>query len=218
MTDKIVFSQLPASSRTVFESWTLVFRRPTRRLTRWTRLLGCTVVKTTETEPGKIVAVSPNTHFEQEDLAQMVIAAKTQHKPRPLTSRGYDDDLEHRLRKQDETVQNELFSLLRDRTESASNPYRHREYKFAVLEVSGGKMTDASSRPRAKKHWWQGLQKSKYTKASHIEYRVVLRGHEMRANDAGWAVYDRFSQPWRLADEAGLARTREKMGYQTLLG
>lgn len=164
------------------------------------------------------MAVTPKIHFEQQHLAQIVLGSKSQYNLRPLKRREYDEDLEHRLRKLDETVQDELFSLLRDRTESASNPYRRREYKLAVLlEVPGGGMTDAGSRLQDKKPRREWLRKRTRTEAALVEYRVILRGHVIKTNDAGWAVYDRFSEPWRLADEADLASTREKMGYQALL-
>lgn len=171
-------------------------------------------------EPGKIVAVTPKTHFEQEDLAELAACARSEHRDWALKAGGYDDELERRLRQLDWTVQGELYSLLHDRSESTSNSFRHREYKLVMLlEVPGGDMTKAAfGRQGRKKRWWEVFQKKRPARTSHVEYRVILRGCETAATNAGWGVYQRYSQPWKLADEAGLASVREKMGYQELLG
>lgn len=187
----------------------------------------------------------PQTYFEQEDLAAVVDRAKSRYEPLTFVSRDYDGDLERRLRKLDWKVQDELYALIKDRTDHASNSFRRREYKLAVLlEVPGGEMTDAGSSysqsplPGAKTwmeslsssspsaslspwlNWGSGMRRRRDRKASsHVEYRVVLRGCEVKINDAGWGVYDRYAQPWKLADEAELASVREKSdGYQALLG
>lgn len=232
LTKTTISSQLPASAKTIYESWTITFQRPTRRLRGWTTCLGCTVGKTVALEPGRIVAVAPRPHFEQEDLAQVAACARSQHGggggywAKPSWAGGkYEDELECRLRRLDGAVQGELHALLRDRSESTSNSFRRREYKLVMLlEVHGGEMTGAaggSGRRGGKNRLWNVLRNKGTAAAArtpHVEYRVILRGSETAANDAGWGMYHRYSQPWRLADEAGLAGLREKMGYQELLG
>lgn len=224
------YSQLPATARTIYESWTIVFQRPTKYTRCWAQVLGCTVGKTMATEPGRIVVVRPNTHFAQDNLANVLICAREQHQPRSLVKkpRAYEEDLEYRLRRLDWTVQDELYALLRDRSESASSPFRRREYKLAVLlEVVGGEMTDAAGGGELvgtrNRWWWLGgrrrrRRRSHKTTAPHVEYRLVLRGSEVKANDAGWGGYHRYSQPWREADRAGLHCETEKAVYQGLLG
>lgn len=153
--------------------------------------------------------------------------ARTQYEPLTLVSRDYHGDLERRLRRLDGGVQEELYNLIRDRTENASNSFRRREYKLVVLVgIPGGEMTDAGTESSSLSSSWLswGLgcgtaRRSRDRKASsHVEYRVILRGSEVKANDAGWGVYSRYSQPWKLSDEAQLANMKEKgNGYKTLL-
>jgi hypothetical protein len=84
------------------------------------------------------------------------------------------------------------------------------EYKIVVLlEVPGGEMTDAGT----------GVQYNRLrrNKAPHIEYRVILRGYEVINNGASWSAYDRYTQPWKLADEAALANARGESGCQDIL-
>lgn len=176
------------------------------------------LLKTTTTIPGRVISIEPKTQFDQEELAEVVSCVRDQHKPRLFGSRNYDKDVEIRLRNLDWAVQDELYKLLRDRTENSSNSFRRREYKLVVLlEVPGCEMTDAGTGMQCNKMWCKMMRKLKRTKEPHIEYRVILRGTEVMKSDAGWAAYDRYTQPWKLADEAELANAREKNGYQPIL-
>lgn len=224
------YSQLPSSSKNVYEAWTLIYRRPNRRLQGWTKFLWYKFRKTVRTEPGKVLALNPKVHFEQEELSDVINQAKVQYRPRSNrrtsgTSATYDEDVERRLRTLEIPVQDELYKLLRDRAEHASNSYRRREYKLVVLlEVPGGEMTDAGTGPQAvnknkNKRTLRDVWKGKAAvQAPHVEYRVILRGSEVKTNAAGWGIYNRYAQPWRLADEIDVINAREKSGYQELLG
>lgn len=176
---------------------------------------------TTNYEPGEVVATVPQNHFDQAELSATVDRARKQYEPLTFVSCDYEGDLERRLRRLDVPVQEELYSLIRDRTENASNSFRRREYKLVVLaRVPGGEMTDASSSSWVSRSLGcVTARKGRDRRASsHVEYRVILRGSEVKANDAGWGVYSRYSQPWKLADEADLANRNEKGdGYKTLL-
>jgi hypothetical protein len=55
--------------------------------------------------------------------------------------------------------------------------------------------------------------KPKRPKASLMEYRVILRGREVKDSADGWDAYDRYTQPWKLADEEVLVNARRKCGY-----
>jgi hypothetical protein len=164
------------------------------------------------------MSIEPNAQFSQKELAEVVSCVRDQYRPRIIGSGDYDRDVEARLRNIDWTVQDELYKLIRDRTESSSNFFRRREYKLVVLlEVPGGEMTDAGTGVQRSRGWRRMMGKLKCTKAPHIEYRVILRGNEVLNSDAGWPVYDRYTQPWRLADAADLANAREKGAYQEIL-
>jgi hypothetical protein len=164
------------------------------------------------------MSIEPKTQFDQKELAEVASCVRDQHKPRLLSSRNYDKDVETRLRNLDWAVQDELYKLIRDRTENSSNSYRRREYKLVVLlEVPGGEMTDAGTGVQCNKRWCRLMRKLKRTKVPHVEYRVILRGNEVMNSDAGWSAYNRYTQPWKLADEAELANAREKCGYQEIL-
>ncbi|KUI66644.1 hypothetical protein VM1G_01370 [Cytospora mali] len=208
-------SQLPATSKAIYESWTLTYHLPKTNTQKRTKILPCAWWLTVRTDVGHVTAVEPQTHFDQEELASAVRCTRKQYRSRKwFTSRKYDDEVEFRLRKLDREVQYELHKLLRDRTENASNSFRRREYKIAVLvEVPGGEMTDAASQ---KESWFDRLRNARMPTAPHVEYRVVLRGDEVRRNNAGWGFYDRYSQPWKLADEAELANVRGKDGDQEI--
>lgn len=247
--------QLPASTKTVYECWTVIYRRPRRETQSLLRCLGCKLWDASTTvAPGEVVAAVPQTHFAQTELAAVVDDARSRYEPLTLVSPDYDGHLERRLRRLDGTVQDELYALIRDRTSHASNAFRRREYKLVVLlGVPGCEMTDAGYVSRAKR-WTElsglesesaksaaaaappsgslsswlswglgwgcgGMRRSRDRKASsHVEYRVILRGSEVKTNDAGWSVYDRYTQPWKLADETELATTKERgHGYPTLL-
>lgn len=162
--------------------------------------------------------IEPKTQFDQKELAEVVGCVRDQHKPRLFRSGTYDKDIENRLRNLDWTVQDELYNLIRDRTENASNAFRRREYKLVVLlEVPGGEMTDAGTGVQCDKWCRRMMGKMKRSKAPQVEYRIILRGSEVMNSDPGWGTYDRYSQPWKLADEAELANAREKSGYQEIL-
>lgn len=165
------------------------------------------------------MAIEPKTHFDQKELARVVSRIREQHKPWTFSWSGsYDDEVESRLRKLALPVQNELYRLLQDRTRNSSNAFRRREYKLVVLvEVPGGDMTDAGSRIPGDERWIDRLRKRRRLKAPHVEYRVILRGDEVARNDAGWGVYDRYSQPWKIADKVELASVRENNRYQKIL-
>lgn len=126
-------------------------------------------------------------------------------------------------------MQDELCDLIRDRTQNTSNSFWRREYKLVVLVgVPGSEMTDAGSVLRTKiwSEWlgWPGSllgcvgRGRDRMASSHVEYRVILRGTEVKSNDAGWGLYSRYSQPWKQADEAALTSVKGKCdGSHTLL-
>lgn len=162
------------------------------------------------TIPDRIMFIEPNTQFDQKELAQLVSHIREQYRPRLFHPGNYDKHVERRLRNLDWTVQDELYKLIRDRTENSSNSFRRREYKLVVLlEVPGGEMTDARIDSRR--------NKLKRSNAPHIEYRVILRGHEVMDSADGWGAYDRYTQPWKLADEAVSENARRKCGHQEIL-
>lgn len=164
------------------------------------------------------MSIEAKTQFDQKELAEVVCCVRDNYKPKLFRPWSYDRDVENRLRNLDWSVQDELYKLIRDRTENSSNTFRRREYKLVVLlEVPGGEMTDAGIGPQCKKGWCRMMRKLKGDKEPHVEYRVILRGNEVLNNNAGWGVYDRYAQPWKLADEAELANAREKSGYQEIL-
>lgn len=164
------------------------------------------------------MSIEPKTQFSQKELAEVVSCVRDRYKPGLFSSRSYDNDIENRLTNVNWSVQDELYKLIKDRTENSSNSFRRREYKLVVLlEVPGGEMTDAGTGAKCNKAWCRMMRKLKRTKVPNVEYRVILRGNEVMNSDAGWGAYDRYTQPWRLADEAELASAREKGGYQEIL-
>ncbi|KAK7712841.1 hypothetical protein SLS63_012269 [Diaporthe eres] len=166
----------------------------------------------------RVMSIEPKTQFGQKELAEVVNLVRDQHKPKLFGPRNYNRDVENRLRSLDWTVQDELYKLIRDRSENTSNAFRRREYKLVVLlPVPGGEMTDAGTGKQCNKMWCRMKRKLRRSEAPNVEYRVILRGHEVRSSDAGWGAYDRYAQPWKLADEAELASAREKSGYQEIL-
>ncbi|KAK7741840.1 hypothetical protein SLS53_004906 [Cytospora paraplurivora] len=208
--------QLPATRKTIYEAWTLTYKWPTAQMNKRHDILNCTWWLNFPAGQGHVSTIEPKTHYSQKELASVVSAAREQHPSR--TTWSCDEDVEYRLRRLDRPVQEELYRLLRDRTENASNLFRRREYRIVVMtEVHGGEMTDACPRLRGNKRWFHFLRKGKKPIAPHVEYRVILRGSEVKRNDAGWGVYDRYAKPWKLADEAELANARAKDGYQEIL-
>jgi hypothetical protein len=124
----------------------------------------------------------------------------------------YAADLERRIRKLEWKVQDEIYELLSDRVQSSSNAFRRREWRVVVLtEVPGGELTDSPTgfRRGGKRRGclgWAGIRslRMRMKRAPDMpvtEYRLVLRGTETRANDQGWGYYNRYSRPWRAADE-----------------
>ncbi|KAK4101209.1 hypothetical protein N658DRAFT_496510 [Parathielavia hyrcaniae] len=134
----------------------------------------------------------------------------------------YAADVEKRIRKLDWKVQDEIYELLSDRVQSSSNAFRRREWRVVVLtEVPGGELTDsptgfeaAGISERSGCFPWAGARRSlrmrmKPAPAMPItEYRLVLRGTEVKANDQGWGYFNRYSRPWREADEKEVGEKR----------
>ncbi|KAK4237024.1 hypothetical protein C8A03DRAFT_35063 [Achaetomium macrosporum] len=137
----------------------------------------------------------------------------------------YATDLERRLRSLDWKVQDEIYELLSDRVQSSSNAFRRREWRVVVLtEVPGGELTDAptglgEAAPAAvgKRRRLFGIgigMRSRIGRASSVpempitEYRLILRGTETKTNDQGWGYFNRYSRPWRTADEKEIGERR----------
>ncbi|KAH6847845.1 hypothetical protein B0I37DRAFT_415556 [Chaetomium sp. MPI-CAGE-AT-0009] len=132
----------------------------------------------------------------------------------------YAADLERRVRALDWRVQDEIYELLSDRVQSSSNAFRRRDWRVVALtEVPGGELTDSPTgfwRFEEQKRGWFGFGKAKRlsVKANRrpdmpvTEYRLVLRGAETKTNDQGWGHYNRYSRPWRAADEKEIGDRR----------
>lgn len=132
----------------------------------------------------------------------------------------YAADLERRVRALDWRVQDEIYELLSDRVQSSSNAFRRRDWRVVALtEVPGGELTDAPTGFRAfgeVKRGWFGFGKTRRlsVKAKRwpdmpvTEYRLILRGAETKTNDQGWGHYNRYSRPWRAADEKDIGDRR----------
>ncbi|KAK3305887.1 uncharacterized protein B0T15DRAFT_556404, partial [Chaetomium strumarium] len=143
----------------------------------------------------------------------------------------YATDLERRLRSLDWKVQDEIYELLSDRVQSSSNAFRRREWRVVVLtEVPGGELTDAPTgleeAPGAatsmvgKRRGWFGIgvgtwlggrtrpRGSTVPDMPITEYRLILRGTETKTNDQGWGYFNRYSRPWRTADEKEIGEKR----------
>ncbi|KAK0630396.1 hypothetical protein B0T17DRAFT_616056 [Bombardia bombarda] len=153
----------------VYESWTITFHARTTRVSEWHHFLGVRWRRRTEAEEAHIVAVVPNAHFSQAELASVCAKDRAtfaaSHPPPPpppppppksnnnttkqssrnsTSETSYNTSLEHRLRKLDWAVQDEIYDLLNDRIQSSSNAFRRREWRVVMLaEVPGGEMTDA---------------------------------------------------------------------------
>jgi hypothetical protein len=137
----------------------------------------------------------------------------------------YAADLEQRIRGLDWKVQDEIYDLLSDRVQSSSNAFRRREYRVVVMaQIPGGELTDmptAFSPAAGKKRRWLGLGSGSWawnevagaktnwdSEMPVTEYRLILRGTEARTNDQGWGYYNRYSRPWRMADEKEIGEKR----------
>ncbi|KAK4249278.1 hypothetical protein C7999DRAFT_30333 [Corynascus novoguineensis] len=127
----------------------------------------------------------------------------------------YAAELERRIRQLDWKVQDEVYELLSDRVQSSSNAFRRREWRVVVLtEVPGGELTDQPTGfqgfGETESRWFSGRdnKKRRQHEMPVTEYRLILRGTETRTNDQGWPHYNRYSRPWRDADEKELGYRR----------
>lgn len=134
----------------------------------------------------------------------------------------YATDLEARLRGLDWKVQDEIYELLSDRVQSSSTAFRRREWRVVVMsEVPGGEMTDAPTghgqvcggKLRKWKTGKMGRRGPRGVPDMPItEYRLILRGTETKKNEQGWGCYNRYSRPWRAADEKEIGERRRWSG------
>ncbi|KAK4140998.1 uncharacterized protein C8A04DRAFT_14433 [Dichotomopilus funicola] len=142
----------------------------------------------------------------------------------------YASDLEARLRTLDWKVQDEIYELLGDRVQSSSNAFRRREWRVVVLtEVPGGELTDAPTGfgtaavadcfcngAGAGAGGSGGGNGGRAGNGMPVtEYRLILRGTETKVNDAGWGYYNRYSRPWKAADEREIGERRR---WSTMTG
>ncbi|KAG7284945.1 hypothetical protein NEMBOFW57_009560 [Staphylotrichum longicolle] len=167
--------QLPATQKTVLESWTITYHHPRPRRTATTtttttcvRLFGLTLFRRVrredDAEAGSVLSVVPNTHFSQAELAATVALHEAavvsavvdagrwdgvKKKKRGLNLGAvYAADVEGRIRALDWKVQDEVYELLSDRVQSSSNAFRRREWRVVVLAaIPGGELTDAPRGP-----------------------------------------------------------------------
>lgn len=194
----------------------------------WYQWLGICWWRRIETEGARILAVVPNCHFTQEELESVCAAVKEEYSTSSSHGKSqisgeteYTADLERRLRKLDWVVQDEIYELINDRTQSSSNAFRRREWKLVMLnEVCGGEITEAL--PVGGQRGHQGLlgriplliklrRRRKSPKMPITEYRLILRGTETKTNDKGWACHNRYSRPWRDVDEKEIGSVKSSV-------
>ncbi|KAL2266810.1 hypothetical protein VTJ83DRAFT_6162 [Remersonia thermophila] len=134
----------------------------------------------------------------------------------------YAADLEARLRALDWAVQDEIYELLNDRLQSSSTAFRRREWRVvAMSQIPGGELTDAPTgfgygnngggKDGERLRKWFASWRWRETAPEKLacgpaempvtEYRLILRGSETRVDDQGWPHYNRYSRPWRAADD-----------------
>ena len=210
-------SQVPVNAsgenKSVLESWIITYHAPETKLAGWYQWLGICWWRRIEIEGAHILAVVPNVHFSQDEIAAECAGDKAQYVARGKPSSGYAADLERRLRKLDWAVQDEIYDLINDRIQSSSNAFRRRDWKLVMLtKIPGGEMTDAPT-GRAQHRSRSVLRKLPFCKPRIpkmpiTEYRLVLRGTETKANNNGWASHNRYSRPWRDVDEKELGEVK----------
>ncbi|KAK0736044.1 hypothetical protein B0T21DRAFT_383702 [Apiosordaria backusii] len=173
-------------------------------------------------EPGRILSITPNTHFTQSELSSDIASDKAHFTARtgkpPSMHAG---DLDRRIRCLDWKVQDEIYDLLNDRVASSSNAFKRREWKVVVMVAveAGEIMTerDNGGDTRVKRGGKRrrlldgggagGLirnvlrKEKKLPKAPVTEYRLILRGREAQVSEEGWGYYNRYTRPWRGVDE-----------------
>jgi hypothetical protein len=143
----------------------------------------------------------------------------------------YAADVERRVRRLEWKVQDEIYELLSDRVQSSSSAFRRREWRVVALtEVPGGELTDAPTGfggvagvgdgtiAGGCGKMWKGKctrRRKRVPDMPITEYRLILRGTETKVNDRGWGYYNRYSRPWKLADEKEMGERRR---WSTLSG
>ncbi|KAK3313117.1 hypothetical protein B0H66DRAFT_569608 [Apodospora peruviana] len=211
-------------NKSVLESWSITYHAPITKVIGWKQYLGVLWWRHTEIEDARILSVVPNSHFTQEELVRACGIDRAQYTAQGKSESGHAVDLERRLRKLDWTLQDEIYDLINDRIQSSSNAFRRREWKLVMLtEVLGGEMTDVymggsgQQQQQRRGRWGTGRkligrfgisEKRKLPKMPISEYRMILRGTETKANDAGWAYHNRYSRPWRNVDEKEIGEIR----------
>ncbi|KAK0666980.1 hypothetical protein QBC41DRAFT_338703 [Cercophora samala] len=213
---------LLTSSNTLLESWTITYHAPVERLTTRYSLLGLPfpLCRRTEIEEGRILSITPNTHFAQSELLSEIASDKAHFTARTGKPPSmHSGDLDRRIRCLDWKVQDEIYDLLNDRAASSSNAFRRREWKVVVLvaveageimterRVSDGgkssKTRGGGKRRRLLDGASGGLlrnvlrKEKKMPKAPVTEYRLILRGREAKVSEEGWGYYNRYTRPWR---------------------
>jgi len=207
-------SQVPVNAsgenKSVLESWIITYHAPETKLAGWYQWLGICWWRRIEIEGAHILAVVPNVHFSQDEIAAECAGDKAQYVARGKPSSGYAADLERRLRKLDWAVQDEIYDLINDRIQSSSNAFRRRDWKLVMLtKIPGGEMTDAPTQHRSRSVLRKlPFCKPRLPKMPITEYRLVLRGTETKANNNGWASHNRYSRPWRDVDEKELGEVK----------
>ncbi|KAK4196357.1 hypothetical protein QBC40DRAFT_209584 [Triangularia verruculosa] len=214
---------LSISASTLLESWTITYHAPVERLTTRYSLLGLPfpLCRRTEIEEGRILSITPNTHFTQSELLSEIASDKAHFTARTGKPPSmHSGDLDRRIRFLDWKVQDEIYDLLNDRVTSSSNAFKRREWKVVVMvaveageimtERIMGENNDGSKTKKAggkRKRLLDGAsggllrnvlrKEKKMPKAPVTEYRLILRGREAKATEEGWGYYNRYTRPWR---------------------
>ncbi|KAK4171015.1 hypothetical protein QBC36DRAFT_105835 [Triangularia setosa] len=228
-----------SSSINFLESWTISYHAPVERLTTRYSLLGFSfpLCGRTEIEEGRILSITPNTHFTQSELLSDIASDKAHFTARTGKPPSmHPGDLDRRIRCLEWKVQDEIYDLLNDRVASSSNAFKRREWKVVVMvSVEAGEMMtegmiddEAKTKTRGgrdgskRRRLLDGIgtggflrnvlkREKKMPKAPVTEYRLILRGREAKENEEGWGYYNRYTKPWRAVGENIEAKGKVRM-------
>ncbi|KAI0968719.1 hypothetical protein F4678DRAFT_442575 [Xylaria arbuscula] len=188
----------------IFESWEIIFVRPTVELTTFKRMLGMNIVSTYKILKDGYTGVRSIPSHTQAELANAVASAENEWVSQKLglfrlmKQESYHQNLARRIFELPACLPSKLGALLDCRFVATNkNPHIRREWKVVMLKPISEVMTDEGLKSDKLGPWIKG---GRGQSEPVQKWLVILRGQDTRVSKKGFRTFNTMSNPWARVD------------------